>query len=38
VRGLEDIEKGMNRGAGGKQVLLRVEREGNQRYVVVELG
>ena len=39
VRGLDDIEKGMGRGGGGaKQVLLRVEREGNQRYIVVELG
>jgi serine protease Do len=39
VRALEDVEKGMGRGgAGAKQVLLRVEREGNQRYVVVDLG
>jgi serine protease Do len=39
VRALEDVEKGMSRGgAEAKQVLLRVEREGNQRYVVVDLG
>jgi serine protease Do len=39
VRALEDVEKGMNRGGTeAKQVLLRVERDGNQRYVVVDLG
>jgi serine protease Do len=39
VRVLEDVERGMGRGgAEAKQVLLRVEREGNQRYVVVDLG
>ena len=36
VQGLEDVEKGIaRRGAGANQILLRVEREGNQRYVVL---
>ena len=38
VKGLDDVEKGMTRTAPAKQVLLRVEREGNQRYIVVDLG
>jgi serine protease Do len=38
VKGLDDVEKGMTRTAAAKQVLLRVEREGNQRYVVLDLG
>jgi serine protease Do len=39
VRGLDDVERGIARGpAGGSQVLLRVEREGSQRYVVIAAG
>ncbi|HEY7601027.1 MAG TPA: DegQ family serine endoprotease [Methylomirabilota bacterium] len=38
VQGLEDIEKGLARGPDGGQVLLRVERDGSQRYVVVAAG
>ena len=39
VQGLEDIEKGMSRATGdSKQILLRVEREGTQRYVVLGAG
>jgi serine protease Do len=38
VRGLEDVERGLARGANPAQVLLRVEREGSQRYVVIAAG
>ncbi len=38
VQGLQDVEKGLARGPEGGQVLLRVEREGSQRYVVVAAG
>jgi serine protease Do len=38
VQGLQDIERGLARGQDGGQVLLRVEREGSQRYVVVAAG
>jgi serine protease Do len=39
VEALEDIDRGMGRsGSGGEQVLLRVERQGASRYVVVEAG
>jgi serine protease Do len=35
---LEDVQKGMERPGAANQVLLRVERQGAQRYVVVEVG
>ncbi len=36
VQGLDDVEKGMSRAPGdSSQILLRVEREGTQRYVVL---
>jgi serine protease Do len=39
VERIEDVEKGLARGAdAGKQVLLRVERQGSERYVVVDVG
>jgi serine protease Do len=38
VQGLQDVEKGLARSQSGGQVLLRVEREGSQRYVVVGAG
>jgi serine protease Do len=38
VRGLQDVERGLARGSDPAQVLLRVEREGAQRYVVVAVG
>jgi serine protease Do len=39
VAKLEDVEKGMERPTGAaNQVLLRVEREGLERYIVVEVG
>ncbi len=39
VERLEDIEKAMSRPAGGDtQILLRVERQGSERYLVVEVG
>ncbi len=39
VERLEDVEKAMSRKAGdGTRVLLRVEREGAERYVVVDIG
>jgi serine protease Do len=38
VQGLQDVEKGLARSQSGGQVLLRVEREGSQRYVVVAAG
>ena len=39
VERMEDLEKAMSRDSGnGKQVLLRVERAGSERYVVVEVG
>ena len=38
VQGLEDVERGLARGRDPAQILLRVEREGSQRYVVVGAG
>jgi S1-C subfamily serine protease len=39
VQALGDVEKGMGRPAGGAdQVLLRLERQGASRYVVVDIG
>ncbi len=39
VEAIEDVEKGMSRRDGGaNQVLLRVERGGSHRYVVVDAG
>jgi len=39
VERIEDVEKGMSRPAGtSKQILLRVERQGSERYVVVDVG
>jgi S1-C subfamily serine protease len=39
IQGLEDVEKGMARaGQDAKQILLRIEREGSQRYIVVAAG
>jgi serine protease Do len=39
VERIEDVEKGMSRPAGtSKQILLRVERQGSERYVVVDIG
>jgi serine protease Do len=39
VQGLDDVERGMRRGgADPKQILLRIEREGSQRYVVLGAG
>jgi serine protease Do len=38
VQGLQDVERGLAGGQDPAQVLLRVEREGSQRYVVVGAG
>jgi serine protease Do len=39
VERLEDVEKAMaSKGGNEKQVLLRVERQGAERYVVVDMG
>ncbi len=38
VQGLQDVERGLARGQDPAHVLLRVEREGSQRYVVVGAG
>jgi serine protease Do len=38
VQGIQDVERGLTRGPDPAQVLLRVEREGSQRYVVVGAG
>ena len=38
VQGLQDVEQGLARGRSGGQVLLRVERDGSQRYVVIAAG
>jgi len=39
VQRIEDVEKGMTRGGeSSSQILLRVEREGSQRYVVLGTG
>jgi serine protease Do len=38
VQGLQDVERGLARGQDSAQVLLRVEREGSQRYVVIGAG
>ena len=38
VEGLQDVERGLARGSDPAQVLLRVEREGSQRYVVIGSG
>jgi hypothetical protein len=38
VEGIKDVERGLARGQDPAQVLLRVEREGTQRYVVVGAG
>jgi serine protease Do len=39
VERMEDLDKAMSRDSGaGKQILLRVERAGSERYVVVEVS
>jgi serine protease Do len=38
VQELQDVERGLARGRDPNQVLLRVEREGSQRYVVIAAG
>jgi serine protease Do len=38
VQGLRDVERGLARRPGAGQVLMRVEREGSQRYVVIPAG
>jgi serine protease Do len=39
VQRLEDVERGIASGpSGADQVLLRVEREGSQRYIVIAIG
>ena len=38
VEDLGDVERGLARGSDPTQVLLRVEREGTQRYVVIAVG
>jgi serine protease Do len=38
VRALQDVERGLARRQGAGQVLLRVERDGSQRYVVLAAG
>jgi serine protease Do len=38
VSRLEDVHKAMERPGAANQVLLRLERQGTQRYVVVEVG
>ncbi len=39
VSRIEDVQKGMDRPVGAaNQVLLRVERQGSERYVVVDVG
>jgi len=38
VRDLDDVDRGLQRGTDPKTVLLRVEREGSQRYVVLALS
>jgi serine protease Do len=38
VQDIQDVERGLAKGSDPAQVLLRVEREGSQRYVVVGVG
>jgi len=38
VQELQDVERGLSRGRDPGQVLLRVEREGSQRYIVIATG
>jgi hypothetical protein len=38
VRRLADVEQGMQKGRDTKQVLLRVERQGSGRYIVIDVG
>jgi serine protease Do len=38
VQGLQDVEAGLARRQGAAQVLLRVERDGAQRYIVIAAG
>jgi serine protease Do len=38
VQGLQDVERGLARRQDAGQVLLRVERDGSQRYVVIAAG
>src|SRR5262249_46818534 len=38
VSGIEDVRRGLSRGSDPGQVLLRVERDGSQRYVVIAAG
>src|SRR5207247_1939574 len=38
VRSIEDVERDLARGGGASQVLLRIEREGTFRYVVLGTG
>jgi serine protease Do len=38
VQGIQDVERGLADGQDPAQVLLRVERDGSQRYVVLGTG
>ena len=38
VQGMQDVEKGLSRRQDAGQVLLRVERDGAQRYIVIAAG
>jgi len=38
VQELQDVERGLARGRDPGQILLRVEREGSQRYIVIATG
>jgi serine protease Do len=38
VRGMQDVQRGLAGGQDPARVLLRVEREGSQRYVVIATG
>ncbi len=38
IQDIQDVEQGLARGSDPARVLLRVEREGAQRYVVVDAG
>src|SRR5262245_2374051 len=38
VQGMQDVERGLAGGQDPARVLLRVEREGSQRYVVIATG
>jgi hypothetical protein len=38
IQDIQDVEQGLAKGSDPARVLLRVEREGAQRYVVVDAG